>query len=155
MGDRPNVFVSPTGNLEIWETKPEGYFTELEYEIFIFNSLTIDEVRTNKLNELANIRYMQEISGVDINGIHIATDTNSQAKITGAALQAYVDPNYVCNNWKQSDGSFISITSEQILAIAAAVRAHVQSCFDKEAAKVALVHAATTKEEILTITWND
>lgn len=31
MSDRSNVFYSPTGNIEVWETKPVGYFTEEEW----------------------------------------------------------------------------------------------------------------------------
>ena len=32
MDDRSNVFYSSEGNPEVWETKPDGYFTEEEWK---------------------------------------------------------------------------------------------------------------------------
>jgi len=71
--------------------------------------------------------------------------------VTGAALKAMQDSEYSCR-WK-GVGGFIELTAPQILAIADAVRAHVQGCFDREAELVALIEAATTPEELAAIVW--
>jgi hypothetical protein len=113
---------------------------------------TLEEVKTAKLAEIAAARYTEETSGVEVNGATVKTDRESQALITGAALAATQDPTYTCN-WKTEQG-FVTLTAEQIIAVAQAVRAHVQAAFDKEAAKMALIEAAETIEAVQAITWD-
>ena len=100
-----------------------------------------------KKAEIAQARYNVEIAGV--NGIR--TDRESQGLITGAALKALQDNTYTCK-WKGIDG-FVELTAPQIIAVADAVRAHVQSCFDHEAELLLLIAAATTEAELEVITW--
>jgi len=95
-----------------------------------------------KKAEIAQARYNAEIAG--INGIR--TDRESQSLITGAALKAMQDSTYTCM-WKGVDG-FVELTAPQILAIADAVRAHVQGCFDREAELLPLIEAAESPEEL-------
>lgn len=61
------------------------------------------------------------------------------------------DEKYSCR-WKTESG-FVELTAPQILAIADAVRAHVQSCFDREAELLLLIEAATTEAELEAIVW--
>jgi hypothetical protein len=104
-----------------------------------------------KKAEIAQARYNAEIAGVTINGVSIKTDRESQGLITGAALKAMQDPDYTCR-WKGIDG-FVELTAPQIIAIADAVRAHVQSCFDHEAELLPLIASAETEAELDLITW--
>jgi hypothetical protein len=104
-----------------------------------------------KKAEIAQARYNTEIAGVTINGVSIKTDRESQGLITGAALKAMQDSTYVCK-WKGIDG-FVELTAPQIIAIADAVRQHVQGCFDREAELQPLIEAATTEAELNLITW--
>lgn len=85
---------------------------------------------SRKKAEIAAARYEAEIGGVAVGGMVIRTDRESQALITGAALKAMQDQDYTCR-WKTPDG-FVTLTSMQIMAVADAVRAHVQGCFDQE-----------------------
>ena len=103
--------------------------------------------KENKYTEIAAARYNEEIAG--INGIR--TDRESQGLITGAALKAIQDSTYTCK-WKGIDG-FVELTAPQIIAIADAVRQHVQGCFDHEAELLPLIEAATTEAELDLITW--
>ena len=112
-----------------------------------FNVPTLEDLRNRKYREIATARYNAEIAG--INGIR--TDRESQSLITGAALKAMQDSTYTCM-WKGVDG-FVELTAPQILAIADSVRAHVQSCFDREAELLPLIEAATSQEELDAITW--
>ncbi|GHV42551.1 hypothetical protein FACS1894187_24840 [Synergistales bacterium] len=114
---------------------------------------TLEEAKIAKLSEIAAARFAAETGGVVINGNGISIDTSreSQALITGAALQATIDSAYSCR-WKTTNG-FVEFTSEMILAVAVAVRQHVQACFDREADLSELVDAAATVEEIEAVTW--
>jgi len=112
-----------------------------------FAPMTLADCQAAKKAEIANARWHAETSGV--NGIR--TDRESQAMITGAALKALQDAEYVCS-WK-TDAGFVELTAAQILAIADAVRAHVQAQFDHEADLVSLINAAETMEDLEAIVW--
>lgn len=107
---------------------------------------TLDELKAQKKAEIAAARYEVETAGTTVNRITIDTGRDSQALITGAAVAAMLDENYSLN-WKTTSG-FIHLTAPEIIAVAQAVRAHVQSCFDREGELVALVDAAQTAEEL-------
>ncbi len=100
---------------------------------------------------IAAARYAAEIAGVTVSGATIRTDRESQALITGAALKATQDAEYTCT-WKAESG-FVSLNAATIIAVADAVRAHVQACFDAEAAKCVLIDAAATVAEVEAIEW--
>lgn len=112
----------------------------------------LSELKAAKKAEIAQARYEAEIAGVTINGISIKTDRESQGLITGACLQAVIDPTYTLN-WKTIDGSFVELTAEDIKAIGTTVRTHVQAQFDREKTLLEQVNAATTAEELEVITW--
>lgn len=108
-------------------------------------------MRPKKLLEIAQGRWQAETAGITVNGLEIKTDRESQALITGAALQALQDPAYTCN-WKTESG-FVTLTAEQIQAVAVAVRQHVQACFDREAGLIRQIKNATTQAELEEIKW--
>lgn len=109
------------------------------------------QAKEAKKREIATARYNAEIAGTTINGVLIKTDRESQSLITGAALKAMQDSTYVCR-WKSESG-FIELNATQIITVADAVRAHVQSCFDHEAELIPLIEAATTQAELDAINW--
>lgn len=108
--------------------------------------MTLDDFKTQKKSEIAAARYAAETSGTMANGVTIDTGRDSQALITGAALAAVIDSSYSLN-WK-TDAGFIHLTATEIIAVAQAVRAHVQSCFDREGELVAQADAAQNVEEL-------
>jgi hypothetical protein len=85
------------------------------------------------------------------NGIEVATDRESQALLMGAVLAAQDNPEYVVN-WKAKNGWF-QLDAATLIAIADAVRAHVQACFDKEEVLQNQVDAATTVAELEAVKW--
>ena len=105
-----------------------------------------------KKAEIATARYNAEIAGVTINRVLIKTDRETQAVLTAACLQAYIDSGYSLN-WKTGDGTFVSLPAEKIMAFGTAVRAHVQSCFDHEAELLPLIASAETEAELEAINW--
>jgi hypothetical protein len=104
-----------------------------------------------KLAEIAAARFAEETGGVAVNGMTIATDRESQALITGAALQATIDAGYTCQ-WKTAAG-FVTLDATAILAVVQAVREHIQGCFDREAERAGEVGATGTVEAVEAITW--
>ena len=71
-------------------------------------------------------------SGMTVSGVPVHTDDQSQSRIMGAALAATIDPDTTVK-WKASDGGFVMLDAPSIIAVAQAIRAHVQACFDREA----------------------
>lgn len=102
---------------------------------------------------IAAQRYEREDSAVSVDGLSIATSRESAGLIYGAGLSAMLDPDYRCN-FKTLDG-FVEIGAQQILAIAKAVRAHVQACFDRELELLEAVEAGTYSDEMHKEGWPD
>jgi hypothetical protein len=107
--------------------------------------------RAEMAQQIADRRWQAEVAGITVNGMAVATDRDSQALITGAALAAMRDPAYVCR-WKTATG-FVELNAEQLTAVADTVRAHVQACFDREAALLAELDAGTLTPEMLEQGW--
>lgn len=101
--------------------------------------------------DIAARRFDAETSGTVISGMPIDTGRDSQALITGAAVSAILDPGYTVR-WKTRSG-FVDLAAEQIIAVASAVRAHVQACFDREAELLAELDADTFTPEMLEEGW--
>ena len=113
--------------------------------------IPLEDVKAAKKSEIAAARYAAEIAGVTVGGVVVRTDRESQALITGAALKATQDGTYSCT-WKAESG-FVTLNAGTIIAVADAVRTHVQACFDAEAAKCALIDAAQTVEDVEAVSW--
>lgn len=124
-------------------------FTELENGSWVVRAAlpTLEELRARKLAELAGLRWEKETGGTVFNGMPVATDAVSQTKYIGAVVGAQIDPDAVIN-WKMADGTFVTLDAQAITAVAMAVRAHVQACFDNEAELKAQIEAATTADQI-------
>jgi len=128
----------------------------VEYSIEVQNGLPVqvpviakktpEELKEQRLQSIADKRYEIETGGTVFNGIPIATDRTSQALITGAALAATIDPNYVCK-WKTSAG-FVTLDASTIIAVATAVRDHVQNAFNREAELVQAINDGTYTPDI-------
>jgi len=105
----------------------------------------LSDRRTAKLAELVALRDETIYAGIAISGISVQTDEKAQGRITGAALSASRDSSYTVK-WKTATGAFVTLTAPEILAIADAVRDHIQVCFDREAELVDEVLASDTPE---------
>lgn len=89
-----------------------------------------------KKKRIKNRRDEAIYSGVTVEGLPIDTDEVTQGRLAGAALAAVIDDTYTAN-WKVA-GKFVTLSAQQIISIAQAVRSHVQACFDREAALLSL-----------------
>jgi hypothetical protein len=122
--------------------------SDLPTEITLYDKskMTLDELKTAKKAEVAAARYEYEVSGININGIIIRTDRESQALITGAALEATQDSEYSLT-WKAANG-FAVLKAAQIIYIAKQVRSHVENAFIREAQIVKEIDSAASPSEL-------
>lgn len=84
-----------------------------------------------KLDELANYRYEREVGGIDVGGVAVKTDRETQSILTGARILAKEDAQYTIPSWKVTKGVFTSLDATTIITIADAVAAHVQDSFSR------------------------
>jgi len=100
---------------------------------------------------IAARRYAAETAGIEFAGMRVETDDRSKLLINGAALEAMLDTGYVMQ-WKTPAG-FVELGGAQVLAVARAVRAHVQTCFDREAELLDALEAGTFAPDMLDQGW--
>ena len=112
---------------------------------------TLAESKAAKLAELAAARYTEEIGGIVVGSVTIATDRESQAMMTGAYV-SLKQGLMQSVNWKGDDG-WVTATLTEIEPIAQAVGQHIQACFTKESQLAAQVAAAETVEAVNAIVW--
>ena len=136
--------------VEIADGRATATYPALDYSAAEIAGM-LEKAKSEKKQEIAAARYAAEIAGVTVGGVVVKTDRESQALITGAALKATQDAEYVCT-WKAESG-FVTLNAGTIIAVADAVRTHVQTCFDAEAAKCAMIDAAQTVEDVEAVEW--
>lgn len=73
-------------------------------------------------------RYQWETKGYNFYGTHIATDRESQVKITGARVAANANPAWY-TVWDSADGSTHMIDAATMIMISDVVEAYVNNCF--------------------------
>ncbi|MFM2041546.1 MAG: hypothetical protein RLY86_122 [Pseudomonadota bacterium] len=92
---------------------------------------------------LADRRWRVETGGLTLpDGTVVRTDRESQALITGAALQAQLSPDQTVE-FKAATG-WVTLTAAQVLAVGVAVGQHVRAAFARERAISAAIDAAPT-----------
>lgn len=149
------TFYSPDGNLEVWQTKPDGYLTPEEWAaLHPPPAPMFEELKTAKYDEIAAARYAAETGGCTVDGVTIATDRGSQALLTAAVVTARLDPEF-STRWKCADGHFVMLDAMQLRAIGDAVTAHIEGCFAREGDLCELIDAAETAEDLAAIKWGE
>lgn len=96
----------------------------------VYNGTEIEARKEALKAELAAYRYQRECEGINVGGIIVRTDRDSQAKLTSVYIIASNNPNYSVN-WKGANGWSL-LTAQQVIAIGNLVFAHVQKCFNAE-----------------------
>lgn len=76
----------------------------------------------------SSVRDRKVYDGIAVGAMSIPTDERTQQVLAAAYTMAKLDPTYTIPDWKV-DGAYVSLSNEQIIAIATAVREHVQTCF--------------------------
>lgn len=109
---------------------------------------SLDEAVTDRLAELASIRFQRETAGITVNGSTICTDRESQATLTGAWVAVQINPNILID-WKAETG-WVQIDKATVEALSAAVGSYVQGCFTAEKNHAAAIAALTSIADVET-----
>lgn len=112
----------------------------IDWSLMIAPETRAAEARAAARAALKTRRDAEIAAGILCEGLPVATDDVSQARLAGAALAALMDPDLRLG-WKLPDGRFVTLDGAQVLTLARAVRAHVQACFNREAAALAQLDA--------------
>lgn len=105
----------------------------MSFELTIRTAADLAAEARAALKDRVRARRDQAIAaGILVGGLPVQTDDLSQQRITGAALAASLDPAMQVR-WKIGNGAFVTLDAPTVIAVAQAVRAHVQACFDREA----------------------
>jgi len=115
---------------------------------------TLEEVKAEKLAELAEARWREETGGLTLpDGTVIKTDRESQALLTGASLYALQNAKATVE-WKGANG-WVTLTASDIQKIAYLVRNHVQAAFSKERDYAEKVNGCSTVAEVQAVSWGE
>jgi len=106
----------------------------------------IDQIAYKMKQEATAKRYDKEISGVEVGGMNIATDRQSQSLIVGTRLKSDQD-NTKTFNWKGTNG-WTTLDRATIVFVSDAVFDYVESCFDIEMGVHNSVDTAVTNNPI-------
>jgi hypothetical protein len=93
---------------------------------------TQDEMRADLLAYAGRKRRAVEEGGTTVNGLRYESDRTTQQMLTSAVLAAQAVGGPTEFKWKTADG-FVTLTAEQVQAIAVVVSLHVQAAFATEA----------------------
>ena len=107
------------------------------------------------MTRIARTRYEYETGGTTVDEMHVATDRQSQALITGAFSSAK-DAKETGEAWSirwKSAGAWVELDADQMIGLGRAVRAHVQACFDREKELAESVDDGTFEESMLSEGW--
>ena len=147
-------FYSPAGNLEVWDTKPVGYYTEEEWaKLNPAPEPPLDEVKAAKINELKGIRDAKEVEPIQTDKGIFDYDDKSRDRLS-IARQALEDADGAGTiTWTTADNQRVPLGINDFKAINAAAAVRSNSLHVIYNDLKAQVNAATTKAQVDAITW--
>lgn len=111
--------------------------------------INLEALRQGKLAENADLRWQNEVGGIDFYGIPeraepipIHTDRDSQISIFAAALRGQDEL------WKGRDGEWYPLTAEDLALLSESVAQHKKICFETEAQFASLIRGCDTFAEL-------
>ncbi len=113
--------------------------------------IDVERLKPNKLNEIANARYEEEISGYIFNGQTFHSDRQSQDRIFQAYMASLNYPEFT-QTWKTKTG-WIEMTATDFVNLYNEFQTFLQGNYQKEQHLQSQVDSATTPEELEAIVW--
>jgi hypothetical protein len=112
---------------------------------YSLTELTFSEKKQNMIEDLVNIRYEKEISGIVIDGLNFSTDRQSQALINAAYTLIQKD-NHKEINWKTADNNWIILKASNINFYTYCFSDYVENCFTNEHSIYELINSASEND---------
>lgn len=151
------TFYSPDGNPEVWQKKPDGYYTPEEWAaLHPAPSPTLEELRESKLSELA-YSFNARVSGAitTSGGYKMQFDTTDAIKMEGAiklleatgATEGYLT--------QADDTTVYNVPLDEMKAVLIEMMTAFAACHARKQELRALINAAETAEDLaaIEITW--
>jgi hypothetical protein len=117
-----------------------GYLYSLETGTFsapAVPEIDLEELRARVVSTAANVRAARALGGMVFRGATLKTDLESRVNFLGILTGALQDPAF-STSFRTQSGIVINLDRAAVIELVSAVREHVQSCFEQEAA----VHVA-------------
>lgn len=147
-------YYSPTGNYEVWDEKPAGYYTEEEWaELHPVPEPPLDEVKAAKIAELKGIRDAKEVEPITTDKGTFDYDSKSRDRLQ-IARQALEDADGAGTiTWTTADNQRVPLgvaVFAEINAIAALRSNELHITYNELKTRV---NAAQTAAEVREIVW--
>lgn len=152
-----STFYSPTGNPEVWNEKPNGYYTPEEWAaLHPAPKPTLEEVRESKFSELA-YSFDQRVSGfiTTTGGYKMQFDTSDAIKMEGAiklleatgATEGYLT--------QADDTTVYNVPLDTMKAVLIEMMTAFAACHARKQELRALINSAETVEDLdeIVISW--
>jgi hypothetical protein len=111
---------------------------------------TLAEAVAAKLAALAARRYEAETGGIEVNGVSIRTDRESQGLVLGLIKRLEESPEGTTQRFKAASG-WVVVDLPTIKAVGLAIGIHVGACFEREGQLAEAIEAAETPEDLSAI----
>lgn len=115
---------------------------------------TIENMRSDLKRRVAAERWSLQVGGISVQGMQVRTDEYTQMMLSTAYFRAAQDPDFVVQNWRMSDGTYITLNKAVIDALYLAVEAHIEGLFDQNKIIDDQISALTSIEEAAQFTWS-
>lgn len=115
--------------------------------------IDVERLKPNKLNEIANARYEEEVSGYIFKGQTFHSDRQSQDRVFQAYMASLNNPEFT-QTWKTKDG-WIDMTAQDFITLYNEFQMFLQGLYLKEKGLQDQIDLATTAEELDQISWSE
>jgi hypothetical protein len=114
---------------------------------------TLDQVKTDKWNELKLKRTALEYAPITVDGKTYDADQISQQKIAGAIqLAQLIGPEFELE-WTLSDNTAVALSAAELATVGISIGQRTQQIYDTGRWLRGEVHDAITKEAVEAVTW--
>ena len=151
------TFYSPDGNAEVWQTKPDGYYTVEEWRaLHPPPTPTLEELCENKMSEML-YSFCQRVSGSirTKDGYLMQFDTTDSLKMQGA-ISLMESIGQAEGYLTQADDTTVyHVPLETMRAVLVEMLTAYAACHGRKQELRALINSAQTAEELdeIVISW--
>lgn len=151
------TFYSPDGNAEVWQTKPEGYFTPEEWAaLHPPPAPTLEELRENKMSEML-YSFGQRVSGSirTKSGYLMQFDTSDSLKMQGAISLMEATGQTKGYLTQANDETVYYVPLDTMRAVLVEMLGAYAQCHARKQELRALINSAETAEDLdeIIISW--
>ena len=151
------TFYSPDGNPEVWDVKPEGYYTPEEWAaLHPLPEPTFEELRGNKMSEML-YSFGQRVSGAirTKDGYLMQFDTSDSLKMQGAISLMEATGQTEGYLTQADDTTVYHVPLATMKAVLVEMLTAYAACHARKQELRALINAAQTAEDLdeIIISW--